>query len=136
MTPDISRHIAVLTVWMEARGEGEAGMQAVAHAIVNRHRADRWYSGSTLAECCLIPLAFSCWNAHDRNRLAMSRLSGSESILQDIDGYLADALNGDADDPTNGATHYIDSSIPLPLWAQQATKTARIGRLTFFTNVN
>ncbi len=134
MMLDVSRTFAVLTVWMEARGEGEAGMRAVSHAIVNRHRADRWYSGQTLAECCLLPIMFSCWNAHDKNRLAMSRLRGDEQILQEIDGYLADALAGE-DDPTQGATHYIDCSIQPPPWAQQATKTVTIGRLTFYTNV-
>lgn len=136
MTPDISRLIAVLTVWCESRGEGEAGMQAVSHAIANRHHAGKWYSGKTLAECCLIPLAFSCWNAHDPNRIAMSRLTGDEPILADIDGYLADALNGFSDDPTYGATHYHDTSIKPPPWALAAVRTATIGRLTFYSHVN
>lgn len=134
----VSRLIAVLTGWSEARGEGDPGMEAVAHAIVNRHGAGKWYSGRTLAECCLIPFAFSCWNAKDPNRVAASRLTGGEPILADIDGYLADALGGTADDPTGGSTHYIDCSIDpstVP-WAAIATKTTTIGRLTFYKNVN
>jgi len=135
MTPDISRLIAALTVWMEARGEGEGGMAAVAWALVNRHNAGKWFSGKTLAECCLIPFAFSCWNTRDPNRVAASRLTGDETILAEIDGYLADALAGDGNDPTGGATHYIDRSIAPPEWARLAMHTATIGRITFYKNV-
>lgn len=133
---DISRFIAVLTVWMEARGEGEAGMTAVAWALANRHAAGKWYSGKTLAECCLVPFAFSCWNSKDPNRKEVAQMRGDEQIIVDIDGYLGDAVSGLGDDPTYGATHYIDSSISPPDWAQQATKTITIGRLTFYKNVN
>lgn len=133
---DISRHIAALTVWMEARGEGEAGMIAVAWALVNRHRAGKWFSGRTLAECCLKPYAFSCWNTPDPNRIAMARMVGDEPIFAEIDGYLADALNGLGIDPTRGATHYFDRSIKPPEWALQGIRTATIGRLSFYRNVN
>lgn len=133
---DISRFIATLTVWMEARGEGEAGMTAVAWAIANRHAAGKWYSGKTLAECCLMKFAFSCWNATDPNRIAMAHMVGDEQIFADIDGYLADAVSGLGDDPTFGATHYIDRSIKPPEWAKMAIQTATIGRLTFYRNVN
>lgn len=133
---DISRHIAALTVWMEARGEGEAGLVAVSWALVNRHRAGKWFSGRTLAECCLMPWAFSCWNTSDVNRKAMSRMIGDEPVFTEIDGYLADALNGTGDDPTHGATHYFDRSIKPPEWAKHGTKTSTIGRLTFYKNIN
>lgn len=133
---DISRFIAALTVWMEARGEGEDGMIAVAWALANRHAAGKWFSGKTLAETCLMKFAFSCWNTLDPNRLAMSRMVGDEQIFVDIDGYLGDAVSGIGEDPTFGATHYIDKSISPPPWATQATKTVTIGRLTFYKNVN
>lgn len=133
---DISRSIACQTVFMESRGEGPDGMRAVSWCLVNRHIAEKWFSGKTLAECCLIAYQFSCWNSTDHNRIAMARMVGDEQIFQDIDGYLGDALNADGDDPTDGATHYIDSSITPPAWANQAIKTATIGRLTFYKNVS
>lgn len=133
---DISRSLAIFTVWMEARGEGEVGMIAVAWAIANRHAAGKWYSGKTLAECCLMSFAFSCWNAKDPNRIALARMKGDEQIFVDIDGYLGDAVSGLGDDPTYGATHYIDSSIEPPEWAKLAFRTVTIGRLTFYKNVN
>lgn len=133
---DVSRDIAKMTVFMEASGEGACGLEAVSWCIVNRHRAEKSFSGKTLAECCLRPLQFSCWNTLDPNRVRVSRMVGDEEIFQDIDGYLSDALNNQGDDPTDGATHYIDSSISPPGWASAATKTATIGRLTFYKNVN
>lgn len=133
---DINILIPVLTIWMEARGEGPDGMQAVAWSLINRHAAGKWYSGKTLADTCIVPFAFSCWNTGDPNRRAAMQLSGNEQILSDIAGYLQNAITGSVDDPTNGATHYIDNSIMPPAWAQEATQCAQIGRLIFYKGVS
>src|SRR5215468_10322728 len=67
------------TVWAEARGEGVAGMTAVACVIMNRARIASQYKqdhgrphplfgDGTLASCCTHPWQFSCWNENDPNR--------------------------------------------------------------------
>jgi hypothetical protein len=53
------------TVWGEARSEGEDGMRAVAHVMVNRI-GQRF--GEDLATVILSPKQFSVWNRGDPNR--------------------------------------------------------------------
>lgn len=48
-----------LTLYGEARGEPVEGRIAVGSVI--RNRAARGYRGGTIAEVCLYPLQFSCW---------------------------------------------------------------------------
>jgi spore germination cell wall hydrolase CwlJ-like protein len=129
---DFSSEIAVRTIWMEARGDGEAAMRAVAHVLVNRLKTRRW--GSTLAQVCLAPLQFSSWNTSDPNRRAMAALDDDDSLLNEIRIYLADALSGEPD-PTNGSTHYYATTIAAPNWIQGAKLQAQIGRQLFYSGV-
>ena len=46
------------TLYMEARGEGEIGIRAVATVIYNRAKGDV----TKLEAVCLAPKQFSCWN--------------------------------------------------------------------------
>lgn len=129
--------IAARTLWMEFRGEGAPALQAGAWAIVNRHNAGKWYSGHTLAECCLIAYQFSSWNSTDPNRIAMARLDDADPLLQECRSYMLDALANEGSDPTDGATNYYSTDIVLPpAWAATATFTVQIGKTRFFKNVN
>lgn len=129
--------IAARTVWMESRGEGAQGMIACAWAIVNRHNAGKWYSGHTLAECCLIGYQFSSWNSTDPNRIEMARLDDGDALLQECRSYILDALSNEGADPTEGATNYYSTDIILPpTWAASATFTVQIGKTKFFKHVN
>lgn len=47
------------TLIMEAGGEGEKGMIAVANVIVNRYNSDKRYIN--ISEVCLKKYQFSCW---------------------------------------------------------------------------
>jgi spore germination cell wall hydrolase CwlJ-like protein len=133
--------IAARTCWAEARGEGEQGMRAVAWVIANRHRAGKWYSGKTLAECCAMHAKgsrygqFSCWNVDDPNFAEMFRLPDDDVTLIMCRGYVQAATLNAGPDPTNNATHYYSVSIPAPEWIKDAEFTARIGRHRFFKNV-
>lgn len=51
--------IIARTIMGEARGESGQGKAAVGHVIVNRTKADKWYSG-TIFEVCRKPFQFSC----------------------------------------------------------------------------
>lgn len=124
--------VAARTIYGEARGEGPAGMSAVAHVLLNRVKDGRW--GSTLALVCMAPWQFSCWDASDPNRKVLLGLADDDQTL----GYCVAALNaaeeGEAD-PTKGATHYYAASIVPPSWAATGTLTAKIGRHLFYKNV-
>jgi len=95
------------TLWGEARGESELGQIAVAWVIRNRAEdpgKDWW--GDTVADVCLKPSQFSCWNKSDPNspklRGPSSALPGYEK-LYDIGQRV---MLGEVPDPTGGASHY------------------------------
>src|SRR5690606_4106602 len=77
------------TLWGEARGEGVAGMQAVAAVIMNRHKLAKQNAayarqfGRSVAEICLKPYQFSAWLASDPNRFKMMTVSTSDPVFRD-----------------------------------------------------
>jgi len=149
----MSRDIDTLarTLWGEARGEGVAGMEAVASVIMNRRRLaeryvedrrqERWrekplrhplFGDGTVATVCTAPWQFSCWNPDDPNRNKLSRVSESD------DQWFAAALDvarravaGKIEDRTGGADHYHTKAIK-PKWAEGRTPTATIGWHVFY----
>lgn len=119
------------TVWAEARGEGELGMLAVAHVINNRAvdpGRDWW--GDSIAEVCLKPWQFSCWNELDPNRGKLLRV-GLEDPQYRIALRCCLAVLTGAADPTVGADHYHTLSI-APVWARGRARIATIGRHAFY----
>lgn len=130
---DFAREVAARTLWMEARGEGDDGLRAVAHVLVNRLRAGRW--GATLATVCLWAYQFSCWNTGDQNRLAMAKLADDDAVLEKCRKIIDDAMTGASVDPTLGATFYVATYLRPPNWTVGATLTATIGRHAFYSNV-
>lgn len=127
--------IAARTLWMEARGEPSEGRRAVAHAILNRHLAGRWYSGATLAECCLLPAQFSSWNTADPNRREMARLREDDPLLAECRATVEAALDGSTPDPTGGATHYYGAGVSEPAWVAGRQPSAIIGRHRFYAGI-
>jgi spore germination cell wall hydrolase CwlJ-like protein len=133
------------TLWGEARGEGEAGMRAVAAVIVNRARAARaWkakhgkdrhplFGDGTLRSVCKAKWQFSCWNEKDPNRQKMEALLKTDPLYLKGREALTWALSND--DPTLGATHYYSSVIKQPDWTKGATFTVKIGHHLFYKNV-
>jgi N-acetylmuramoyl-L-alanine amidase len=130
-------HLLAATAWAEARSEGEAGMRAVAHVIVNR-LGGRF--GQDLRSVIFAPRQFSAWNAHDPNR----------RLAQDPERYAADGANrdtweiaqqvalqvldGQSVDPTNGALFYHARSV-RPRWSAQGVGRLEIGSHVFYHDV-
>ncbi len=124
------------TIWGEARGQGDLGMEAVAHVVLNRvkiaeEKGGAWWGGNII-QVCQKPYQFSCWNRSDPNF----------KKLQDVDEanlYFATSLRiarraviGKlGDDVTYGATHYHSNAI-LPYWAKGQKPTATIGNHIFY----
>jgi N-acetylmuramoyl-L-alanine amidase len=125
---------AVRTIWGEARGEGDAGMKAVAHVLFNRLKDGRW--GQTLGSVCLAPYQFSCWNIGDPNRRLMLSLGSGSTELEPASAAFnaARSERGDGIDPSEGATHYKVVGTAAA-WAAGLTPCASIGRHEFFTGV-
>ncbi|USX21493.1 cell wall hydrolase [Oxalobacteraceae bacterium OTU3REALA1] len=124
------------TMWGEARGEGQTGMEAIASVVLNRVKRQSYW-GRTVEEVCRKPYQFSCWNAGDPNRSQMLRLDAADA------GYalacrIADAaLRHQLPDNTNGATHYHTRALlPPPRWARAHLPCAEIGRHLFYNDIN
>jgi N-acetylmuramoyl-L-alanine amidase len=136
------------TCYGEARDQGAAGIQAQAWSMVNRHAAGKWYSGATYAEMCLLAVVaqepqFDCWLSRDRKRqpiadwVATVTCPDDDPLMMQCEAAVMAALDGTAPDPTHGATHYYDDSIPRPSWAAPpATFCVAIGALRFWKGVN
>lgn len=138
--------IAAMTVWQEARGEGPDGIRAVAHAIMNRHEAGKWYSRKTIAGTCLLAYAFSGWMTTDSNHEASAEVPMVDPIMTLCVDEVSNAVGGLTKDPTGGATHYFAAGTPEPLWVsgrnangaqvtEPATYLTRIGKHLFYKNV-
>lgn len=137
------RDVLARTLWGEARGEGLAGMIAVAWSIRNRVGTDLhndglpdWW-GEGYIEVCKKPYQFSCWNKGDPNQ---PFLSGARQIpfreLAQCRLAADQVIDGKVPDPTSGATHYYATTMPsAPKWAAGAKKTLTLGHHIFFKDV-
>lgn len=125
------------TVWGEARSEGEDGMRAVAHVMLNRV-GPRF--GEDLATVILSPKQFSVWNRGDPNRRTVINLARDpSSIATDPQWLVADqiareVLGGQSVDPTGGALFYHTRAV-RPRWARVGQGRQVIGQHIFYADV-
>jgi hypothetical protein len=128
------------TVWGEARSEGEHGMRAVAHVMVNRI-GPRF--GETLSTVILSPSQFSVWNRRDPNRRLVMNLvahpepytSGENAAAWEAAQRIArEVLSGQSADPTNGALFYHTRAV-RPRWAPHGVGRQTIGAHIFYADV-
>ena len=126
------------TAWGEARSEGETGMRAVAHVMVNRI-GPRF--GEDLATVILSPKQFSVWNRGDPNRrLVLSLVDDPERFS--IGGpeweialrVAREVLSGQSVDPTGGALFYHTRAV-RPRWAGRGEGRQVIGAHIFYADV-
>lgn len=125
------------TVWGEARSEGENGMRAVAHVMVNRI-GPRF--GEDLATVILSPKQFSVWNRGDPNRRTVVNLARDpSSVATDPQWLIAEqvareVLSGQSVDPTSGALFYHTRGV-RPRWARIGQGRQTIGQHIFYADV-
>lgn len=127
--------IVARTLWGEARGEGTAGMQAVAAVILNRAAISKkhgnfWW-GRNVVEICRKPYQFSCWNRNDPNFEKLLNVDDRDIHFATALRMARRALNNLLADPTMGATHYHAAAV-MPSWAVQEKPCAVIGRHIFY----
>ena len=136
----ISRDQTVLakTLWGEARGEGRAGMRAVAAVVLNRLRV-RYRNCDSVAAVCLDPLQFSCWNGNDVNLPLMQSLGATyDADYQNALDIAAQAIAGPLPDPTLNSKHYVATTLPpvaMPTWLRGKTPAVIIGRHAFYNDI-
>ncbi len=125
------------TIWAEARSEGEIGMRAVAHVIVNRISAR---FGENVESVILAPWQFSAWNARDRNRPLVENpeayaTEGGNLVAWEAAQRIArEVLLGQSNDPTEGALFYHACSVH-PRWARFGEGRRVIGAHVFYHDV-
>jgi Cell Wall Hydrolase len=120
-------------VYFEARGEGEAGMRAVAQVILNRVRHPNYpkticgvvYQGAAQARngagC---QFSFTCNGTMRTNRMEVFAWKRSQSIAKDaLNGYVMKAVGTS----THFHTNYVN-----PVWAARMDKIATIGDHMFY----
>ncbi len=128
--PDAAVDVLARTIWGEARGEGTAGMQAVANVIMNRAANPGWW-GTDIQSVCLAPWQFSCWNPTDPNLIQLTGVDASDPQFAVALQLAQAAVAGQLPDITGGATSYYNPSLVQPSWASSMTVTAQIGSQVF-----
>ncbi len=126
------------TLWGEARGEGSAGMHAVANVIQNRVKVaedkGKFWWGNNIIQVCQKPYQFSCWNRSDPNFQKLQAVEAKDLHFATAQRIARRAVAGCLADMTYGATHYHAAGIE-PYWAQREKPVAVIGRHIFYTIV-
>ena len=116
--------IIAITILAEARGEGEAGMYAVAAVIAQRSFERK----RTPSAVCLKKWQFSCWNGKTLKNLehllkvpqakyALALAKNIKLLSRDYIGY---------------ANHYHNNKIKLPYWAKGEKPVKTIGNHIFY----
>jgi spore germination cell wall hydrolase CwlJ-like protein len=131
----VDAHWMALTMWGEARNQGEEGMRAVGHVIANRWQART--HGTYVTDTVSAAWRLSCWNAADPNKAKMLAI---EDLPRDSDGWrqwedakriAAEILTGRSADPTGGALFYHTTAV-APAWSRGVTPITQIGSHLFF----
>jgi spore germination cell wall hydrolase CwlJ-like protein len=125
------------TVWGEARSEGEEGMRAVAHVMMNRI-GSRF--GENLETVIMTPYQFSVWNRGDPNRRLVSNpdryATGGTALAtwEQAQQIAREVLSGQSIDPTGGALFYHTRAV-RPSWASHGVGRQVIGAHIFYADV-
>jgi spore germination cell wall hydrolase CwlJ-like protein len=129
LTPD--ERVVAITLLGEARGEGDAGMYAVACVIQKRAEERKL----TLAQVCNEEWQFSCWNKGQEKYLdLMARLLKSNTVQAKYAKLLARAMCAGGkltQDFTGNANHYHATYV-TPSWVKGKTPTRIIGKHLFY----
>lgn len=128
--------VLACTLWMEARSDGQEGMQAVANAVMNRVNHPLWW-GKDIVSVCLAPKQFSSWNAGSTQiPLVRDAVVDKDQFYQDALTIAEWAAENALPDITRGADSYYSISMSPPFWARGNEFTVQIGRQRFYKTVS
>lgn len=130
------RPIAIITIACEASSESHECRQAVIASIRNRRDSGRFEP--TISGVCMQRYQYSEYlpdRGDNSNLERILALSDDHSEILDAGKAYDEVMADSTLDPSQGATHFVADSIPLPSWAVSATQTVKIGHVMFFKNV-
>lgn len=129
-----------LTMWGEARNQGEEGMRAVGHVIKNRADENKPnLFGAGIKGVATASHQFSAWNKGDPNRQKMNNIdkldpsSEDYSTWQKAQRLAANILTGRDPDPTKGSLYYHTTAVN-PRWARNIDPVVKIGSHLFYND--
>lgn len=131
-----------LTMWGEARNQGEAGMRAVGHVIKNRAESNHpgVFGGANIEDVAYAPKQFSAWNKGDPNRQLMQNINDLKpgdagyDEWQEAQQIASDILSGKDSDNTDGSLYYHTKAVN-PKWARTIDPVAQIGDHLFYNEI-
>jgi hypothetical protein len=124
-------------VMMESGGEPDEGQRGVASVILNRAQSGRY--GDGIYGVITRKSQFEPWG-NAKTRAAMMAVPTDSPRYQRAMANTMAMVNGDAPDPTNGATHFLnkatstqrgDSAMAAGGWGRTGADQIQIGRHTF-----
>ena len=104
MRPPADLDWVAMTVKQEAEGEPYDGKLMVAFTIANRMGRDR----ASASDVVLRAFQLSCWNTSSPTRSRLDDFETNRAVWLDSYKAAAAALCGLVDDPTRGATSYLN----------------------------
>jgi len=122
--------ILARTLLGEAANQGEEGMRAVAHVVANRMRQ----TGRGVRDVVLAPSQFEPWGTRREELLRINPNDPRYIVARNI---ALSALQGQSQDPTRGATHFLNPDLQRqlgrqqPAWAPEG-QGQRIGAHVFY----
>lgn len=109
------------TLYGEAEANNAVDAKAIACVVLNRlGHYPRW--PGSIAEVCLQPWQFSCWNKNDPGRVRILKANDKDAWFRTCQDIARQAVYG-IPDPTNGSTHYYATYVPVPKWVKKGKKT-------------
>jgi spore germination cell wall hydrolase CwlJ-like protein len=118
--------VVAMTLLGEARGEGKAGIYAVATVISKRMGNRRM----TAQQVCLEDWQFSCNNDNDKNKKKLLSLLRTHS-MRTYAMYIAQNINRLDNSYTKHADHYCNIHAN-PYWGKGITPVVTIGNHKFY----
>ena len=111
-----------INAYMEARGQGVKGMQAVTWVVLNRTNHPSYPS----TPCAVIkqPQQFSWWNGKTPQIKEKDAYTQAERVVEGV-------LSGKLKDNTNSSTHFHLARIK-PKWSSRLSYTTTIGSHCFY----
>ena len=132
------KDILARTIYGEARGEPLKGQEAIASVVLNRLaiscKKGKYWWGNSIAEICLKPWQFSCWNKNDVNYKIITEISAENSAYKLAKRVAMRAISGLIEDATYGSTHYHNKKV-RPSWSIGKIPAAVIGSQFFYNDI-
>ncbi len=123
---DRDRFFLAFVAYAEARNQGQEGIRAQIHSVLNRHKEGDWDAGKTISATLFKPYAYSAMNSKDPNRVAAACVDMDDFMWQLCMAEAEAALLGTSNDPTDGATHYYLGGTEEPDWVTGIVKGVQV----------